>query len=265
MKISYFYVAQRIDGKPKYSIRRKIERSAVSVDNLGIVFDDEVDAIREVERLESEKDHMKDWSLLNRYYDELMADIYPQPPDRGHSVMTKLVIDKWIPKIQCTTVLDVGCGEAFAQEMFEEHGLHYTGISFGDDFRNAKAAGRRVYPHDMHFLPYEDGWFDLIFARHVLEHSPMPLLALMEWHRVSANWLALVLPTPQYWGTAGRNHYSVMDLPQAEFLLQRSGWNPIWHDHTNEMELRFLCEKQIRRNPYYAERNEDAIEESTEI
>jgi hypothetical protein len=35
---------------------------------------------------------------------------------------------------------------------------------------------------DFHFIDSGGEIYDLIFARHALEHSPMPILALMEWH-----------------------------------------------------------------------------------
>ena len=68
----------------------------------------------------------------------------------------------------------------------------------------------------------------------------MPLLTLMEWHRVAKKYLMLILPNPDYYTYLGRNHYSVMDKQQAKWLLRRSGskWFKKFSEYT---ELRFLC------------------------
>ena len=68
---------------------------------------------------------MRDYHNLERYLNELLdEDLYPQPEDAGHTKWTQDVIDNWIPQLAgCRSVLDLGCGEAFAQPMFEELGI----------------------------------------------------------------------------------------------------------------------------------------------
>ena len=189
---------------------------------------------------------LRNYHHIDGYLNELAQDIYPQPPDNEHTTQAKLVIDKWIPEIDVEHVLDVGCGEAFCQDFFEDHGLNYRGVCLGKDFEEAKRLGRHVLEQDFHFLHDGDEMWDLIFARHALEHSPMPILALMEWHRVAKKNLILVLPKPKFWLFLGRNHYSVVTDSQAKFLLHRSGWDIIEEDHSHEWEYRYLCEKVER-------------------
>jgi SAM-dependent methyltransferase len=188
----------------------------------------------------------RDFIFIDRYLDELAQDVYPQPPDIEHTKLSKEIIDKWIPGLHVKDVLDVGCGEGFCQPFFEEHKLIYKGIALGGDVGKAKESGRTVYDFDFHFIPDGDNSWDLIFARHALEHSPMPILALMEWHRVARYHLIVVLPKPKFWLFIGRNHYSVVTMSQARFLLDRSGWEIIDEDHDHEWEYRFLCEKKKR-------------------
>lgn len=189
---------------------------------------------------------LRNYFHIDGYLNELGEDIYPQPPDKIHTELSKTVIDTWIPKISVKSVLDVGCGEAFCQKFFEDHGLEYLGVCLGEDFNEAVKLGRHVLEEDFHFLPHGDETFDLIFARHALEHSPMPLLALMEWHRVGRKHLIVVLPKPKFWLFVGRNHYSVVTDSQAKFLLHRSGWEIIEEDHEHEWEYRYLCRKVER-------------------
>jgi SAM-dependent methyltransferase len=188
---------------------------------------------------------------IEKYLRELSSDIYPQPPDVGHTAWAVEVLEEWKTKLSsCSNVLDVGCGEAFLQTWFEELGMAYSGVCIGQDFSNAKILRKTVYEMDFHSLDFPDSHFDLLLARHSLEHSPMPLLALMEWHRVCNHVMILVLPNPSYWGWAGRNHYSVMNEEQAKFLLDRSGWKVNDYDVTRE-ELRYFCEKVERPVPFY--------------
>jgi ubiquinone/menaquinone biosynthesis C-methylase UbiE len=187
---------------------------------------------------------MRDYSRFDEYLNILEEDVYEQPMDDGHSAMAQHVINSWIKDLEdCKTVLDAGCGQGDAQEWFENIGMEYTGITLGSDAEIAIRSHRNVSKQDFSFLPYPDASFDLIFARHSLEHSPFPLLTLMEWHRVGKKWLCVVLPQPGYWKWGGKNHYSVMSIGQARFLLRRAGWEIKKYDKTDIREYRIFCER----------------------
>lgn len=172
---------------------------------------------------------MRDYSHIDQYITKLHGDIYNQPEDSGHTQLAKKVIDYWMSRMNtCHSVLDVGCGEGFCQPLFEKWDISYEGIAMGEDVMQAQEQNRNVKKMDFNFLEYPDDSFDLIFSRHSLEHSPMPLLTLMEWHRVSKSWLGLVLPAPEWYTFKGQNHYSVMNLPQIEQLLDVADWNILW-------------------------------------
>lgn len=188
----------------------------------------------------------RDFTNLNIYLNELMNDDYGQVPDDGHTLMAQQVMNSWIRNMTtCHSVLDVGCGAtAFLSETFESMGMKYEGITLAKDGVAAQNLGKNVKIMDMSFLEYPDESFDLIFARHVLEHSPMPLLTLMEWRRVAGSWLCVILPNAEHYGWTGLQHYSVLHPKQVEFLFERSGWHIIWTDFTNPTELRYMCEKK---------------------
>lgn len=202
----------------------------------------------------------RDFTNINRYLNILMDDIYPQPPDKGHTDMAGTVIYKWVTNLACKNVLDVGCGQGVAAPFFRELGVEYTGIGLGEDVDVCHQNGLHVLRMDYHFLEFPDDSFDLIFSRHSLEHSPMPLLALMEWERVSSNYLCVVLPNPEWFKWDGLNHYSVMHPNQVEFLLDRAGWHVIWSDFSEPQELRYMCEKK-RKSRYELHLEKIAVEE----
>lgn len=174
---------------------------------------------------------MRDYKNIDKYLDRLLGDIYPQPEDGGHTGLAEEVVKLWMERLTgIETVLDVGCGEGFCQPMFEQWNVRYTGVALGADVTNAVNKGRNVRRMDFNFLEYDDKSFDLVFARHSLEHSPMPILSLMEWSRVAKNYLGVVLPAPEHYTFEGLNHYSVMSIYQFHAIAQRANWNPIWTD-----------------------------------
>lgn len=169
---------------------------------------------------------MRDYWLIDQYLNKLAEDIYPQPQDDGHTALANESLEWVLAQTgRITSVLDAGCGEAFCQPFFDERGILYTGVNLGRDYEIAASKGRRVLKEDFTFLSCDDGFFEMVFSRHSLEHSPMPLLTLMEWHRVTRKWLALVLPAPEYWKFSGRNHYFVLNHKQWENLFDVAGFN----------------------------------------
>jgi len=189
---------------------------------------------------------MRDYKNLDSYITKLAADIYRQPEDEGHTKLAYKVIDTWMSRLTgCFSVLDLGCGEAFCQPFFENWNVKYEGITLGDDYLFSKDTGRNVKKMDFSFLEYPDNSFDLLFARHSFEHAVMPLTTLMEWHRVSKQWLGLVLPTPDWYGYGGRNHYYIFHQEQIANLLEKSGWKIIW----NEVDYLPRDDKRTEGNP----------------
>ncbi len=202
---------------------------------------------------------MRDYQRIDEYLDRLIKEVYPQPQDDGHTAWANEAVDKFTKFTgvrKDLSVLDLGCGEAFLQELFEYLGYSYLGVCLGEDYRVARAKGRKVVHEDFSFLSFEDNSFDLLFSRHSLEHSPMPLLTLMDWHRITKRWLALVLPSPVFWEYKGQNHYFVLNDAQWRNLFEKAGFEVTYfHSKTQnmttnpeatevEIELWYLLEKR---------------------
>lgn len=196
---------------------------------------------------------MRDYGYFDTYLDRLQEDIYPQPPDELQQQYGDDVINDWIRFLpDCTRVLDVGCGQGQFAQTFKNAGMTWQGITLGDDAQICWGNGLDVYQRDFSFLEiFPSERFDIIFARHCLEHSPFPVLTLMEWARVSRKYLCVVLPNPfgsiarsHVGAYKGQNHYSVMTGEHFLWLAQRAGWHKI-KDYVNDFEMRFLLEKGI--------------------
>ncbi|MBC8553822.1 MAG: methyltransferase domain-containing protein [Candidatus Brocadiales bacterium] len=182
---------------------------------------------------------MRNYENIDKYLNELEEEIYPAPSDEGHTAWAKDVIDKFLPG-DVTTVLDIGCGEGFCKPLFPD-GVAYVGITLGkEEYAVAMAKSRNVRMMDMNFLDFDDKSFDLLFARHALEHSFSPLLSLMEWRRVSNRYLLLVLPAPDYWTYAGRNHFYVLNHSQWWNLFEQTNWKVIQEEIFDTRNQLFL-------------------------
>lgn len=197
---------------------------------------------------------MRNYERIDQYLNQLISEVYPQPQDDGHTAWALESIDYFYARMNYVrTVLDVGCGEAFCQPFFEERGTAYLGVCLGEDYQRALDRGRHVLSEDFNFLPFSSNTYDLVYSRHSLEHSFSPLLSLMEWKRITKRYIALVLPSGDFWEYRGQNHYYVLDNPQWMNLFEKTGLevksffskrqNMTDKPEPEEIELWYLLEK----------------------
>jgi SAM-dependent methyltransferase len=93
--------------------------------------------------------------------------------------------------------------------------------------------GHTVEKHDFSFLPqskgYDDNSVDFIFLRHTLEHSPYPIITLMEYNRIlkqdSKIYIEVPAPDCERKHEWNLNHYSILGPSQLIALLQRTGFD----------------------------------------
>jgi hypothetical protein len=128
--------------------------------------------------------------------------IRAQKPDPNHTRLTREVIRDWHELVPTGTVLDIGCGQAIARPFWEKCGFEWIGIIWGQDF-DAVVESNPVIHTDMHLLGPSSGpildWIhgvDVIYARHILEHSPFPAVALRRWMEIADD-MIVVVPAPE--------------------------------------------------------------------
>ncbi len=164
----------------------------------------------------------RDFGRLDRFLDSLIDDVYPENPSEPHLSITRQVIAEYhrVGLFKAgDTVLDVGCGQGLALEIFREYGLTPVGISLGTDVGVCRAKGFDVRAMDQNFMDFPDATFDLLWCRHVLEHSVAPLFTLTEYRRLTKRggliYIEVPAPDTSAHHERGKNHYSV---------LTQSGW-----------------------------------------
>jgi SAM-dependent methyltransferase len=174
---------------------------------------------------------MRDWSRFDAFLDRLDGDVYPEPPTEPHVTITHKMIealreDGFVrPGLR---VLDIGCGQGGALEHFGRLGLDAVGITLGSDFEVCRGKGLDVRQMDQNFMDFADGEFDLLWCRHVLEHSFAPVFTLAEYRRVTKPrglvYVEVPAPDTSARHEANPNHYSVLPHSGWLSLFRRTGF-----------------------------------------
>lgn len=169
---------------------------------------------------------------LVSFVNKIEGDTYPEAPSLIHSEITGKVLDVLLPKYhiaQNARILDIGCGQGPALDILRDKGYQSAvGITLNEeDVRVCRENGHDVRKMDQSFLEFPDNSFDLVWARHVIEHSIFPYFTLTEFARVLSpgGILYLEVPAPETscHHETNLNHYSVLGRGAWVSLLGRSG------------------------------------------
>jgi SAM-dependent methyltransferase len=171
------------------------------------------------------------YDRLEEFLETLKGDTYPEIPSEPHTSITREMVN-WIAGIsglaERAKVLDVGCGQGTALDLFERRGYEAVGVTLNhEDAAACRAKGFWVLEMDQSFLQFPDQEFDLVWCRHCLEHSIFPYFTLAGFLRVlkPGGWLYIEVPAPDTScrHETNRNHYSVLGKSMWTDLLKRSG------------------------------------------
>lgn len=100
-----------------------------------------------------------------------------------------------MPDLSGKKILDIGCHDGRWSRFFSE--CKYYGVEISDAAKKARKKGLRVRQYDIERgLPYKDNYFDILFARDVIEHIYDTDFFLMECRRVLKPGGMLVFTTP---------------------------------------------------------------------
>src|ERR1039457_4152301 len=169
---------------------------------------------------------------LVSFLDKIENETYPETPYIIHDEITAQVLDCLMIQFGIrpeARILDVGCGQGPALEIFRNKGyLSAIGITLNDeDVRICREKGFDARKMDQSFLEFADSSFDFIWARHVIEHSVFPYFTLTEFTRVLSPGGSLYLEVPAPETTCHQetnpNHYSVLGHGAWTSLLKRCG------------------------------------------
>lgn len=172
-------------------------------------------------------------SRLSDFMRARAAEVYPEPRDPGHDFITVQMAPLVAAHLQTEAlVLDVGAGRGPAAEWFSAQGFEVECTTMSiEDAKELLLLPVKVHTMDMHDMPRDFGWmeaFDCVWARHVLEHSPIPFFVLTEFARALKPGGILYAEMPAPDTACGHafnpNHYSVFGKTMWLSLIARAGF-----------------------------------------
>jgi len=183
---------------------------------------------------------------LEAFLAGIHAQTYPEPPTEIHTKGTNLMFSKVLAFAGLApgaAVLDVGCGQGTALDLFARAGMRPIGITVNAaDLDACRVRGFDVRAMDQSFLDFPDASFDLVWCRHCIEHSVMPFFTLHELTRVlkPGGVLYLEVPAPDTSAEHEKNlnHYSVLGKRAWASLLERLGYNEGSEVHDLDVDFR---------------------------
>lgn len=172
------------------------------------------------------------YQKFKRFLTTIASDTYPEALSPIHTKLTATSIEHLFTHYTIPNralVLDIGCGQGVALKHFVERGCRPVGITLNTtDLEECRKQGYTVAQMDQSFLEFPDATFDLIWARHVVEHSIFPYFTLTEFARglKPGGFLYLEVPGAEttYKHELNQNHYSILSNTMWLSLLERSGF-----------------------------------------
>ena len=159
------------------------------------------------------------YTNFEKHLEKIYKDVYNEPRSPQHTNSARETLEEFCKDLDIRRAVEFGCGMAPSLDLLKEWGVETLGVTMGTEIPD-----HPVLREDMHFTSLENQSYDLVIARHVLEHSPMPLILLMEMRRVARKYAIVILPYPDEWAIRHRNHYSVFKSANWEWLFELSGW-----------------------------------------
>ena len=170
------------------------------------------------------------YSLYSFLLQRAEADVYPEPPSGIHSQIIAQMAPPFVATLpKNAEILDIGCGQGGALQLFATLGCHAVGIGIGDqDLDACRAKNLEVFKMDQNELSFPENYFDGVWARHVLEHSLAPLFTLTEIARVlrprGRLYAEMPAPNTSCHHESNPNHYSVFGSEAWAQLLFKAGF-----------------------------------------
>lgn len=159
------------------------------------------------------------YEVINKYVEEFSGEILSQPINNHEGWACESVYKEFLEPLNVKSVLELGAGAGTLLYMFPED-IVRDGLSKGNE--------QPHYIHgDMNTPPVDDNSYELVIARHTVEHSLMPMIMLCEMARVTKNYALVVVPTCTKEIAEMINHYAVFTPTAWRAMFMKAGFEVI--------------------------------------
>ena len=118
-------------------------------------------------------------------------------PDWVGRLLATVAYRDAVPYMAGGRMLDIGCGGCKYLLAMQSLGWQPQGVEFNEfAVKTCRDAGLDVFQGELRDAAFDDATFDLVTARHVIEHIPDPVAFVREIHRIVKPGGMMVLKTP---------------------------------------------------------------------
>lgn len=131
--------------------------------------------------------------------------------------------------------LDIGCGNGKFIRSMNSLGWKFEGVEFNPiAVKACRAVGLKVFHGDLETAAFEDNSFDLVSARHLVEHVPDPNNLICEIARILKKGGRLVIRTPNSQALGRKwfgSHWSANEVPRHLVLFSPANLHMLAERH----------------------------------
>jgi hypothetical protein len=181
------------------------------------------------------------YDTVDAYVQKFSREIMTQPAGNLEGWACQQVYNEFLSDLNVESVIELGAGAGTLLYMFPDN-IQRDGLSMGKE-RPEYIEG------DMNTPPIGDKEYELVLARHCVEHSLVPMVMLCEMARITKRYALVVVPVCSDDIAEMINHYAVFTPTSWRAMFKKAGFkilreklnNPIYEDNvSNYFEDRFL-------------------------
>lgn len=105
----------------------------------------------------------------------------------------KFMEDNGCFRDRSVSILDVGAGNGTFSRYFKQYSRTIVSTDYSEQLLKDNSCRLKVRA-DAHRLPFEDGWFDIVFEANLLHHVDKPASIIEEMIRCSSEYLVFIEP-----------------------------------------------------------------------
>lgn len=131
---------------------------------------------------------------MNNYWEHVNPREFLQSANEGYNKPVRQLYRALLNQLSINRMLEVGCGPGvdYVGAVSSRPAIDYTGVDMTQnmvDYCTSQYPGGKFIQGDIHKLPFQDGSFELVYCKDVLNHLQDWGRGFSELHRVSSKYV----------------------------------------------------------------------------